>query len=123
MLGVAYLADTSLSFAFGFKADDVGGRGDGFAGGVLIQNFVGTDLWGMTFGFSNALRYRSPASLHTGVSHHADTGGLDVWSMGYEQYVPHLVEALAITIDKVEAQALMIERLAERIKVLEEGGL
>lgn len=59
----------------------------------------------------------------TGVSHHADTGGLDVWSMGYEQYVPHLVEALAITIDKVEAQALMIERLAERIKVLEEGGL
>lgn len=43
--------------------------------------------------------------------------------MGYEQYVPHLVEALAITIDKVEAQALMIERLAERIKVLEEGGL
>jgi hypothetical protein len=58
-----------------------------------------------------------------GVSHHADTGGLDVWSMGYEQYVPHLVEALAITIDKVEAQALMIERLAERIKVLEEGGL
>ena len=55
----------------------------------------------------------------TGVSHHADTGGLDVWSMGYEQYVPHLVEAQAIAIEMLEAQALEIERLWARIKVLE----
>lgn len=64
---------------------------------------------------------KSVGITFTGVSHHADTGGLDVWSMGYEQYVPHLVEAQAITIDKVEAQALEIERLVERIKALEKG--
>lgn len=54
----------------------------------------------------------------TGVSYQGDTGGEDVWSMAYEQYVPYLVENQAAMIEKIEAQDSEIESLKKALHEL-----